>query len=76
MTLDRLKPGNSAQVTDIEADHILRRRMMELGVTPGTKVSVVRVAPMGDPIEIKVRGYRLSLRKADAASISCTNRGE
>jgi ferrous iron transport protein B len=71
MTLDKLQAGKSAVLVDIDSDHALRPRLMEMGLTPGTNVSIMRVAPLGDPIEIKVRGYRLSLCKNDAALISC-----
>ncbi len=71
MTLDNLKTGKSAILTDIDSSQSLRPRLMEMGLTPGTPISIVRVAPLGDPIEIKVRGYRLSLRKNDAALINC-----
>ena len=59
-----------ARVTDVSGAAPLRRRLMEMGVLPGTMLEVVRVAPMGDPIEVRVRGYALSLRRADARAIS------
>jgi len=71
MTLDQLQLGTVAKLEDIDSSNSLRSRLMELGLTPGTDVAVVRVAPMGDPIELKVRGYRLTLRKKDAALIHC-----
>ncbi len=71
MTLDKFKPGMTACLIDIDPTHLMRRRLMELGLTPGTCVSVLRTAPLGDPIELRVRGYRLSLRKKDAALINC-----
>lgn len=71
MTLGTLKPGMTATVVDIDSSSTLRRRLMELGLTPGTSVSIIRMAPMGDPIEIMVRGFRLSLRMAEAALIRC-----
>lgn len=71
MTLDKLQAGKSAVLVDIDTNHSLRPRLMEMGLTPGTNVSILRIAPLGDPMEIKVRGYRLSLCKNDAALISC-----
>lgn len=71
MTLDKLKAGASAELIDIDPCNGLRTRLMEMGLTPGTAVTVIRVAPLGDPIEIMVRGCRLSLRKQDAAFIRC-----
>ena len=72
MTLDKLKAGATARLVDIEPCNGLRTRLMEMGLTPGTTLSVVRIAPLGDPIEIMVRGCRLSLRKQDAAFIRCS----
>jgi len=71
MTLDKLAIGQSAVLVGIDPSHFLRHRMMEMGLTPGTAVSVLRVAPLGDPMEIKLRGFRLSIRKDDAAAINC-----
>jgi Fe2+ transport system protein FeoA len=71
MTLDKLQMGTNARLLSIRSSAALRSRLLELGMTPGTDVSIVRVAPMGDPIEVKVRGYRLTLRKKDAALINC-----
>ncbi|MFV0528029.1 MAG: ferrous iron transport protein A [Lachnospiraceae bacterium] len=69
MTLRDLKPGQSATVTSIGDSGPAKRRIMEMGVTPGVTIKVIKVAPLGDPIEVNVRGYELSLRKADAAQI-------
>jgi Fe2+ transport system protein FeoA len=71
MTLDKLQMGTNARLLNIRSSAALRSRLLELGMTPGTDVSIVRVAPLGDPIEVKVRGYRLTLRKKDAALINC-----
>jgi ferrous iron transport protein A len=68
-TLKNLKPGQTARVARIHGQGALRLRMMELGLTRGTLVRVRKVAPLGDPIEIHVRGYALSLRKEDAALV-------
>ena len=69
MTLFDLKPGEEGTVAAIGCKGALKRRIMDMGITKGTEVLVCKVAPLGDPIEVKVRGYELSLRKADAAMI-------
>ena len=69
MTLDELKPGESARILEVRGDDEAADRLMEMGLVEGTEFSVVRFAPLGDPIEIKTRGYHLSLRKAEAASV-------
>ncbi len=71
MTLDQLKIGETANLVKIDSQSKLRRRLMEMGMTPGVKLSMLRVAPLGDPLEISVRGTSLSLRKQDAALITC-----
>lgn len=68
-TLRDVKCGTSAKVTKLHGDGAIKRRIMDMGITKGTEVLVRKVAPLGDPIEVKVRGYELSLRKADAAMI-------
>lgn len=70
MTLKDLKPGEEGIVTSIGEKGPTRRRIMEMGVTPGAEIKVIKVAPLGDPIEINIRGYELSLRKEEAAQIS------
>lgn len=69
MTLDRLKPGQSGKIVRVGASGAVKRRIVDMGVTKGTPVDVVKVAPLGDPIEIKVKGYSLTLRKGEAATI-------
>ncbi len=68
-TLRDLKPGECRMVVKLHGEGALRRRIMDMGVTRGTEVCVRKVAPLGDPIEITVRGYELSVRKADAELI-------
>ena len=68
-TLKDVKVGESTRVVRVNGQGALRRRIMDMGVTKGTKIYVRKMAPLGDPIEINVRGYELSLRKEDAASI-------
>ena len=69
MTLRELKPGQQGKVTSIGNSGSMKRRIMDMGVTPGVVVKVVKVALLGDPIEVNVRGYELSLRKEEAAQI-------
>lgn len=61
--------GGKAKVVKIHGEGAVKRRIMDMGITRGVEISVRKVAPLGDPIEITVRGYELSLRKADAESI-------
>ena len=69
MTLGDAKVGSTVVVTKIEGDSAYKRRIMDMGITKGVQVTVRKIAPLGDPIEITVRGYELSLRKADAEYI-------
>lgn len=68
MTLAELGVGDSARVVSLGDDEAAER-MMEMGLVEGTQFSVVRFAPLGDPIELKARGYHLTLRKAEAATV-------
>ncbi|MDY6322188.1 MAG: FeoA family protein [Succinivibrio sp.] len=69
-TLDSLKSGESAEVTAVRGEGTsLRRRLLDMGITPKTKITLVREAPLGDPIELNVRGYSLTVRKSDARLI-------
>lgn len=69
-TLDHLEPGQTGRVLRLSGQAGVRRRIMDMGVTPGAELTVERLAPLGDPIEIEVRGYHLSLRKREAAQIA------
>lgn len=69
MTLDQCTVGRSASITAVRGAGALRCRLLDMGLIPGTTVTVIKVAPMGDPIEIRLRGYELTLRKEDAARI-------
>jgi Fe2+ transport system protein FeoA len=69
MNLAQLPAGSSATLKAYPQAGAAFTRLREMGLLPGTRVTLVRVAPLGDPIEIQVRGYRLSLRKAEAAQI-------
>lgn len=68
-TLKETKCGETVTVTKLSGEGAVKRRIMDMGITKGASVYVRKVAPLGDPIEITVRGYELSLRKADADSI-------
>lgn len=69
MNLKEAKIGQSFTVTKVNGEGVVKRRIMDMGITKGVTVSVRKVAPLGDPIEVTVRGYELSIRKADAAMI-------
>lgn len=69
MTLRELKPGQQGVVTSVGTTGTMKRRIMDMGITPGVEIKVVKVAPLGDPIEVTVRGYQLSLRKDEAQQI-------
>ena len=71
-TLAEVSVGQRGQVTGIEGTDEVSLRLLEMGLTPGAEFSLLGVAPLGDPIEIEVRGYRLSLRKSEAARVSVT----
>ena len=69
MTLRDVSVGQTVKVTRLNGDGPVKRRIMDMGITKGVVVYVRKVAPLGDPVEITVRGYELSLRKADAEMI-------
>ena len=69
MTLGDAKVGSTVVVTKIEGDSAYKRRIMDMGITKGTQIFVRKVAPLGDPVEITVRGYELSVRKNDAQCV-------
>ena len=68
-TLRDIPVGTAARVRKLHGEGALKRRIMDMGITKGTEVYVRKVAPLGDPVEVNVRGYELSLRKADAEMI-------
>ena len=68
-TLRQVKIGDTARVVKLHGEGAVKRRIMDMGITKGTDVTVRKVAPLGDPVEVTVRGYELSLRKADAEMI-------
>ena len=69
MTLNELEIGKTGKVVRLNGEGAVKRRIMDMGLTKGTEVTVRKVAPLGDPIEVTVRGYELSIRKDEAASI-------
>ena len=68
-TLNKVRTGDTVSVVKIHGQGSTRRRIMDMGITKGVSVSVRKVAPLGDPVELTVRGYELSIRKEDAAAI-------
>ena len=69
MTLGDAKVGSTVVVTKIEGDSAYKRRIMDMGITKGVDIYVRKVAPLGDPVEVTVRGYELSVRKNDAQCV-------
>ncbi|MGN0295211.1 MAG: ferrous iron transport protein A [Lachnospiraceae bacterium] len=68
-TLREVSCGNTVTVVKLHGEGAVKRRIMDMGITKGTSIYVRKVAPLGDPVEVTVRGYELSLRKADAEMI-------
>ena len=68
-TLRQAKPGETVRVMKLVGDSVVKRRIMDMGITKGVCVYIRKVAPLGDPLEVNVRGYALTLRKADAELI-------
>ncbi len=68
-TLKQIKIGDTAKVVKLHGEGAVKRRIMDMGITKGVEIKVRKVAPLGDPIEITVRGYELSIRKEDAEKI-------
>ncbi|MGN0681826.1 MAG: ferrous iron transport protein A [Candidatus Fimisoma sp.] len=68
-TLRQAKVGDISKVVKLHGEGAVKRRIMDMGITKGTEVHIRRVAPLGDPVEVTVRGYELSIRKADAEMI-------
>lgn len=69
MTLKEIKPGNSVKIKKITSTGSTKKKLMDMGLTKNVEVFVRKVAPLGDPMELTVRGYELSIRKSDAATI-------
>ena len=70
MRLVDVEVGGRAVIRSVDCSRAVRRRLMELGVLPGTEVGVVRRAPLGDPIELRLRGYSLSIRREEASRVT------
>ena len=68
-TLKDLTTGQSGTISRVGCHGALKQRFMDMGITKGTEVKIIKIAPLGDPIEIEIRGYNLSIRKADAENI-------
>ncbi|MCA1567164.1 MAG: ferrous iron transport protein A [Acidobacteria bacterium] len=68
-TLNTLPHGTEARVVSVDGESAVARRLMEMGVVPGAPVCVIKAAPLGDPIEVRVRGYHLALRRTEAQTI-------
>lgn len=68
-TLKQAKVGDTVTIVKLHGEGTVKRRIMDMGITKGTEVHIRKVAPLGDPIEVTVRGYELSIRKADAEMI-------
>jgi len=67
--LKDVKSGSTVKVVKVHGEGAIKRRIMDMGITKGTRIYVRKVAPLGDPFELQVRGYELSLRKADAEMV-------
>ena len=68
-TMRDTNPGETVRVVKVHGEGALRRRLLDMGITKGTQINVLKTAPLGDPIEVTVRGYELSLRKAEGEII-------
>lgn len=69
MTLDKLPVGSTGIIRAVGGEGVLRLRLLDMGLIPHTKVSVTKIAPMGDPMELRLRGYTLTIRMEDAAGV-------
>ncbi len=69
MTLDRLAPGQSGKILKVNGEGAIRLRLLDMGLTPKTSVTVHKTAPLGDPLELHLRGYSLTIRAEDAKNI-------
>jgi len=74
-TLADLRVGDEAIVAEVAGERSVARRLMEMGLLPGTPIRIVRVAPLGDPIEVRLRSYSLSIRSAEARGVRITRAG-
>lgn len=67
--ISELKPGNKGKIKKIEGSGNLRRKLLDMGIIPGSPFEVIKLAPLGDPVDVKIKGYHLSLRKEEAATV-------
>lgn len=70
-TLKEVRVGETVKVSKLTGEGAIKRRIMDMGITKGVEVTIRKVAPLGDPIEVSVRGYELSIRKGEAENILC-----
>lgn len=68
-TLNNLQPGEKARIVKVLSKGTVRRKLMDMGLVPGSEIEVIRTAPLGDPIEFRIKGYSLSIRKQEAVNI-------
>ncbi len=68
-TINDLSVGESALILSINCEGAMKRRLIDMGITPGVKVTLYKIAPLGDPLELKLRGYMLSIRRSEAKNI-------
>ena len=76
ITLDQLAPGESGKITKVHGRGAIRRRLVEMGLTSGVVVDMVKISPLGDPVEYRLRGYHLTLRKSEASTIEVELMGD
>lgn len=76
MTLADIHTGNTCTALSLSGGHALRHRLLSMGVTPGTEITVRKTAPLGDPVEIRLRGYSLTLRRTEAAAVEVIPQGD
>jgi Fe2+ transport system protein FeoA len=68
-TLDQFKPGEMGRVRKVTGEGVIKRRLFDMGITPGTEIFLRKTAPLGDPLELRLRGYGLSIRRREALSV-------
>ncbi len=76
ITLDKLVPGESGRITKVHGKGAIRRRLVDMGLTSGVVVDMVKISPLGDPVEYRLRGYHLTLRKSEASTIEVELMGD
>ena len=76
LTVDKLSPGSKGIISGISGEPSIRRRLMEMGVVPGSELTLIKWAPLGDPAECRIRGYNLSLRRVETELITVDTKPE